>query len=197
MLPNGSFATMTVTKGKLMIPLRQDASNTSLGNSKGEPGRSVTSAPAPVEGAAKSQPEETAAFGKEVLYDSPPARVNFEFTVDRAALERSANSWNPVTEPFPVDLRDCIQRAKDHLVLRRQIPGKLILTSVHLGRHLSKEPTELMRKRGKQWEIVTRFSCEKPDRSNIADDELYVVSLLDGTVADETLRSGELIVPFR
>jgi hypothetical protein len=199
-LVDGTFATMTITKGQPAIPVRQPVASEGSAASKDLNTTEEHARPKSVSNSPDAGDSGTSAPGKELLYDLPPSlpnRISFEFRVDRSALERPANSWDPGSEPLAMDLRTCIQRAQDHLLLKRQIPGKLQLTSVLITRHFSKEPTELMRKRGKQWEVITRFVCEKADGTNVADDELYVVSLLDGTIADETLRSGELVLPFR
>src|SRR5438105_9536327 len=55
-------------------------------------------------------------------------KVRLEYYVPMNRFLSDANSWSPAQGPFPVNLSDHFQKARQHLVQTRSLKGKVTLS---------------------------------------------------------------------
>jgi hypothetical protein len=189
MLLDGTIAEMTLLKGELDPPLRATSASKpppTLGFPVQEPSTDGLNSPEPQvnSAGALADPEE-----KQTLYNTP--YPIFTYKVKRSNLEAPRNAWNPRTQPFPADLRACAEKARQHLMNTREIRGSLEFWGVGIQWEPTSGPG------GRSPCIIVKFQSTTLDGIHVPGPELFVVMLLDGTIAEMTLANGTLIYPFR
>jgi hypothetical protein len=126
--------------------------------------------------------------------------VTVEFVLPKQMLIRHVASfqWNPETEECPLNILEGVKLARGHLEATRQNISHLKLHHVSIG----DVDVGLAAKDGdaKQWHKVWfatfQFSGYSPNNSYVPWPELQVVMLLDKTILDAVVTSGQLTCPI-
>src|SRR5438270_917240 len=122
-------------------------------------------------------------------------KVRLEYYVPMNRFLSDANSWSPAQGPFPVNLADHFQKARQHLVQTRSLRGKVTLSAVSM--HMMGQ-REIRQTSGRatygpfleRWVISYTFSAHDRPENEIPHESLIVAILLDGTIAEERLIRG-------
>jgi hypothetical protein len=117
-------------------------------------------------------------------------------SVLRRQILSEKNAWQLGVQPFPADLRALVVKARGFLERTRETRAPLLPFSVSL--HWTVVPVDDRRQTfADRCFVVVGFNSTTPEGETIGADELSVVMLLDGTIADGVIASGRLIYPFR
>jgi len=103
--------------------------------------------------------------------------------------DEAAKYYQDLLRNFPNS--EFAEKAKEHLMNTREITGSLKFS----GMLITSESTSDPGRNG--WYIVVRFSSTTQGGIHVPGPELFIVMLLDGTIAEMTLANGTLIYPFR
>jgi hypothetical protein len=149
-----------------------------------------------LDGTCAAEEDDPFARPKWSVTNSPPARPVSDLTAragSRLAAEDddpygrasrpdfpiSEVQWEPFSEPFPMDLRAQVPRARQYVTLAPNLRQNLMLTEIHLWRYLPVAALEAANKPTDQhlhhWEVVFWFRGDSRE-------EYDAHMLLDGTV---------------
>jgi hypothetical protein len=117
------------------------------------------------------------------LSRTPSWTLSTNIDLSRSDFPLPEVQWEPLTQPFPLDLRNQASRAKEWLSSSSTSPGALTLTEVHLWRFIPVESIRAAQKRLDEhlhhWEVVFGF---QDDHGRLYDIHI----LLDGTIFSKT-----------
>ncbi len=144
-------------------------------------------------------------FGEETehgcrLTRSVERSLTIEFILPKQKLLRHVASfqWNPDVEECPLNILEGVKLARAHLEATRENLSQLKLHGVSIGdvdvRLLANEGDA--RKWHKVWFATFQFSGKSPQVPYIPWPELQVVMLLDKTIVDTVVTSGQLTCPI-
>ncbi len=124
-------------------------------------------------------------------------KVHIRYLVPKSSVGSPKNRWDPSSEPFPADIRECGERAQRYLVKSKGIKERIAIHNVEISSIID-YPTNVADllsegiRTTSQWYLFFRFAFESPTGEIIRPVDGAVVMLLDGTIAEEqTITSGK------
>ncbi len=108
------------------------------------------------------------------------------------------NAWD-ISRPFPADVQKFALKAAEHLKQTRDLGGPVALVTINIH---SKTPSRSKEGTagglvGERWFIAFGFDSIATDGRYVPSQELTVVMLLDGTIAEERIIRGTPAYPIR
>ena len=108
------------------------------------------------------------------------------------------NAWD-ISMPFPADVQKFALKAAEHLKQTRDLGGPVALVTINIH---SKTPSRSRKgtadgPMGERWFIAFGFDSIATDGRYVPSQELTVVMLLDGTIAEERVIRGTPAYPIR
>src|SRR5712691_97760 len=124
-------------------------------------------------------------------------KVHFRYLVPKSSVGSPKNRWDPSSEPFPADIRECGERAQRYLVKSKGIKERIAIHNVEISSIID-YPTNVAGllsegvRTTSRWYLFFNFAFEARTGEVIRPVDSAVVMLLDGTIAEEqTIISGK------
>lgn len=120
-------------------------------------------------------------------YESPRGN-RIDYVVPASHFFDTRNSWDPSRQPFPADVRACLERAKQQLAANGKKAGELEFRGVEIGMVNWRRHSVVGGRDGyesvERWYLrFTFYPLRRGSEKQILPRE--IVMLLDGTVAEE------------
>ena len=116
-------------------------------------------------------------------------KVQIEYWVKKDQLQSRTNSWRPQAFSFPVNLKQYVDKAKQHLAETKKETNPLRLTDITIRSYTeqSAPPDKLDLLLPWHWYMTFIFAAPNPTGGEARRPDYQVVILLDGTVAEQKI----------
>jgi hypothetical protein len=118
---------------------------------------------------------------------------HLEYLVPKTRLLVTTNQWSPASNPFPVNIRQYAEKARDHLRILKGIrtPLRVIDIRIEPVGHSFQEAGTHHSNSALPWKIEFAFGFDDKNGELVRRHDLAVVMLLDGTIAEQKTASQD------